>query len=189
MYRVDMVINWNPRQKMHGLIKVTRQALVDAAKYWHKAILPRHFKPGAVSRYRYPQVDTHYRARKVKRQGHADPLVWSGRLRDTVQKYVHFKGTGGGKGKAAGAQCRMHCGHLLTKRGGFNYATSRRKGGKPRIADLVVTVSPQESKQLAGMVQQRVVKFLKQKTGGNVRASSWLGRLGQLFTGRGRLAS
>lgn len=62
------------------LRRLTRAALEASGRTWHGTMRPWHFRPEAFARYPdvYRPRTAKYQARKRKRRGHNDPLVWSG---------------------------------------------------------------------------------------------------------------
>jgi hypothetical protein len=58
-----------------------KAAFHDLALFWHKHILPKHFKPGAEAEYGYSPRESKYLRRKYARWGHKTPLVWSGEMK------------------------------------------------------------------------------------------------------------
>lgn len=79
------------------ILKGVNQAM---AEYWHKYILPRHFKKGAQRRYGYQQRSKKHLQRKASRWGLSPdqwramenhPLVFTGALRDRVTRYAQVK--------------------------------------------------------------------------------------------------
>ena len=53
---------------------------------WRDRYLPMHFQAGATTRYGYEKRSAKYTARKRKKYGHSIPLVYTGRLRDTIRE-------------------------------------------------------------------------------------------------------
>lgn len=63
-----------------------RNGLNKAANFWRKKYAPLHFKPGAEARYGYRRRTETYKRRKLRKQGHQLPLVFTGALREAVTK-------------------------------------------------------------------------------------------------------
>lgn len=62
--------------------EVFAQAAREAAEYWHKRMLERHFEPSAPGRYpgAYANRTAAYQKRKGRIKRHQRPMVWSGAL-------------------------------------------------------------------------------------------------------------
>lgn len=60
--------------------KARQKAFASVMRGWYFKFLPRHFESGAEQRYGLPRREPKYIKRKLKRYGHAKPLVYSGRL-------------------------------------------------------------------------------------------------------------
>lgn len=99
-------IRINVKYDMPGLFaterdkrEVLRAAWADAGLKWHQEYLPRHFKPGASSRYGYRKRSEKYLARKVRdarrgkaTEGGAAPLVYSGLLKRSLTSLAEIRG-------------------------------------------------------------------------------------------------
>jgi len=79
--------------------EVLRAAWADAGLKWHQEYLPRHFKPGAASRYGYRPRSAAYLKRKAgdARRGRAieggtTPLVYSGLFKRSVTSLATIRG-------------------------------------------------------------------------------------------------
>lgn len=70
----------------HERARLIRQALVEVAQRWAANTLPEHFRRQAFTRWpdAYVWRTRNYDARKRRRFGHADPMVYSGRFRQEV---------------------------------------------------------------------------------------------------------
>lgn len=79
------------------ILKAVNEAM---AEYWHKNILPRHFKKGAQDRYGYQERTEQYLRRKARRFGRSPeqwesmrdfPLAFSGNLRRRITRFAQVK--------------------------------------------------------------------------------------------------
>lgn len=181
--RATLFLGWDPAKKIAGARAAVKEALLLGIQFWHKRFLPEHFRPGASGRYGYRQRSGDYLKRKAKDKPGAPDLVYSGRMRDACQKYMHYQASAGG------AKVRMHVGHLRTKTG-FNYATFRRKSGL-NLAAEVTTLLADEVKSIANVVRLHIRKWLAAKAGGRGasarNAAAALGRSG--YHGRSERAA
>jgi len=73
--------------------RIVKEALAEAAAYWHKKFAPRHFRSGAATRYGYTPRSENWRRRKRRVKGHALPLVWTGRTKRQVTRAARLTGT------------------------------------------------------------------------------------------------
>lgn len=64
--------------------KATKEAVQDTLDDWFLDILPVHFTLVGANRYGYVKRTIRYMKRKLKKFGHASPLVWSGEFRDAM---------------------------------------------------------------------------------------------------------
>ncbi len=63
------------------LNKITRTGFLALGVMWHKDFRPKHFTRGGAGEYGYRPRTTAYNAKKLKRFGHKDPLVFTGESR------------------------------------------------------------------------------------------------------------
>lgn len=195
--KVEFFYNWDPWKKVRGLLGAVKAGLMAAAKLWHDGILPEHFTAHGAAKYGYRPRSPKYQMRKLKRMGHADPLVYHGSLRDACLLYRHYTGSIGAAGRAT-ALVKMHVGFLRSKEG-FNYATSRYRSGL-YIPDEISTVAAEEIDVLRVVVQTRVMAFLQAReqkqtaaaqaaSAGNEAAAFGEGSLAEMGFGEGRFAA
>jgi len=63
---------------------ITEDALVGAIRMWHRRFLLRHFYVSAEKKYRYGKRTIGYLARKKRKQGHVQPLMFTGKMRSEL---------------------------------------------------------------------------------------------------------
>ncbi len=88
-------------QKTKRAFERILKAVNDAmGEYWHKNILPRHFKKGAQDRYGYQERTESYLKRKARRFGRSTeqwesmrdfPLAFSGNLRRRITRFKQVR--------------------------------------------------------------------------------------------------
>ncbi len=84
-----------PEHTLKVFNKAVRPALRKMLLWWHKQVLPGHFRPGAAAKYKYRRRSDKYRLRTARQmsspRSHLDPdanlpLVYSGRMRDQLMR-------------------------------------------------------------------------------------------------------
>lgn len=83
----------SPRGMAKAFQAAKREALSAVGRTWHDEFLPIHFTDAAQRRYHYADRSWRYVKRKRRIKGHATPLVWSGTLRDAVQRAYQITST------------------------------------------------------------------------------------------------
>jgi hypothetical protein len=78
---------------LRQLPKALEKANKDVGVEWFTKMLPGHFEPSAVSKYKYQPRTKGYQIRKAKKQGHQKPLVWSGAMSQALMSAGNIKGT------------------------------------------------------------------------------------------------
>lgn len=78
MFRA-VVLYTNPMEEdALAMQRGLRVGLKKGTEHWQRVIAPRHFKPGAATKYGYQRRTKAYSERKFRRFGHRLPLVWTG---------------------------------------------------------------------------------------------------------------
>jgi len=83
--RTTLVTQRSTAERVAEFGSVRREGLQEIARLWHTGYLPLHFREFAASRYGYQARSRQYQRRKRRRQGHARPMVWSGRMERDLQ--------------------------------------------------------------------------------------------------------
>lgn len=73
--------------------QIMREVNRGMLQRWAERYLPLHFEGGATQRYGYRPRSAGYVARKRRKVGHNIPLVYTGRLREAIQKGVIIRAT------------------------------------------------------------------------------------------------
>ncbi len=72
---------------------IRKAAYVGVAEYWHRVLRKKHFTKSAESEYGYARRQQEYTATKMRRFGHARPLVYTGRsMRRTAARKISGSG-------------------------------------------------------------------------------------------------
>lgn len=74
-----------------GVKKLAGKVLREVALYWHRRIMPGHFRAGAEQKYGYEPRKTRYQQMKQRRTGQNRPLVRSG-LSEKLSRTAKFTG-------------------------------------------------------------------------------------------------
>lgn len=61
-----------------GVKKLAGKALKETAIFWHRRMMPKHFRPSATQEYDYKERKTRYQQLKRRKTGQNRPLVKSG---------------------------------------------------------------------------------------------------------------
>lgn len=134
--------------------KIIKPVLQELVMFWHREMLPRHFKAGASRRYNFAQrkAGTWARKRRAVAAGKPDamlPLVLRGDTRDMVSRAIRVSGT------AKSATGRMAAPRVVT------HAV---RAGRPNLAAEITTVSPDEQRTLARMAADMIAARMNQNT-------------------------
>lgn len=143
----------SPETVAKALNPAVRSGLRDVVEAWHKDTLPKHFEPGAVSRYHYQPRSKRHEIRKAKRFHHRNPLQFSGTLRREVSRQVRISVTAsrGGMGRARG---------VMT---GPKYLYQYRKDyGQPDKAAELTMVTASEVEAMARALDHSVTVKLRE---------------------------
>lgn len=81
-----MIVRGGPAHYKKAYDNAKRDGFIEMAKEWGENMLPQHFAPGAEARYGYAPRTSKYMNSRAKRG--KPPLVFSGRLRDTVSGHT-----------------------------------------------------------------------------------------------------
>lgn len=92
----------NDKSHLRGLGRwmaaIRKQVMTDAANFWHRSIMPRHFNSGARAAYGYKPRQEKYQKFKLRKgsgQGRFIDLIFSGQSRRWMQEGVKVTGTQG----------------------------------------------------------------------------------------------
>lgn len=132
----------HPETTLKELKQAVKVELKNVVFDWHDGTLADHFKPSAVSKYKYKARTKKYRKKKHKLKGHGNPLVWSGLLRTQTTRSISVSGT---SKKATGRMSAP----------AYTYMNS--STGINKAAELTAVAQPEIAK-MAGTLQERVVK-------------------------------
>jgi len=133
-----------PRAVARELRAVVKEELQGVIAYWHRKMLKRHFKVGAVQRYRYRRRTEKYQRRKLRLKGHQEPLVWSGETRRMTIRQIRVSGT------SKSARGTMSAPRYFWMTG----------AGQPNKPAELTAVTRDEVLELAQVLDQRVTKRL-----------------------------
>lgn len=133
--------------KLTGVVNATRRRFAKHQKEgflrlgatWHKQFRPKHFTRRGAAEYGYDRRTRRYTATKMRRFGHADPLVFTGESR-TLAKARRLTGT------SKGSRLTMNVPAL----------NRRPKGKKQSMRDEMTVTSEGEMVRLTG----QLAKFL-----------------------------
>lgn len=129
--------------------EVLKAAWGDLGLHWHREYLPRHFAPGAASRYGFQQRTVAYLRRKLRaaRQGKATeggttPLVFTGLLKRSLTSL---------------ATIRAYPSRFTLEMEAPSYAPMRpRDANKPPLAAEATRVRPDEARAMATYLAGRI---------------------------------
>jgi len=147
MIRGTVVIEGSPRGMVKQFRQLVKEGLVNLIKnYWHREILPGHFKPEAKQRYKYAPRSIKYLRYKAKRRPMAGPLEFSGKSKRQLTRTIRVSGT---SKKATGAMTAP----------GYFWMTPK---GHPNKAEEATKVTKKETLAMAEMLNDRVTKRLNE---------------------------
>ena len=126
--------------------KVVREALTRFARgFWHRRILPQHFKEGAGRKYpgAYLPRTRNYTDRKQKKYGHRRPMVWTGTfMRGVLGHKPTVDSTTAGDSRSIKIKAQLNVGNRAAnlwsgkqRRGAGNAHDFRRSLGATNRAD------------------------------------------------------
>lgn len=94
MFVVDLQLTGASKLKDSVVNEIIRESLRDVGEYWHEHMLPKHFTKAGAREYGYTPrrgepgsgraFKGSYTAHKLKKKGHALPLVYSGETRQRL---------------------------------------------------------------------------------------------------------
>jgi len=124
----------------------TKIGLREAAKTWHRQMLPRHFVLGAARRYNFKSRSAAYQKRK-RRRGGPPALVWMGDLkRDAI----------------SGATVRTISDRVHATMRVPWYAKMVKKNPKlPNIPEELTTLRKEEAEELGEIVRETAARHLE----------------------------
>ena len=139
-----------PRAMRKEFRTVVKEGYRNAGIWWHAQIRPKHFTPAGASEYRYTprqgerqttgrRFRQTYTARKVREQGHRNPLMFTGqsrlftRLRDV-------------RATSKGVRVVMRAGNL----------TLRPPNTNINMADELTRISPADERAMARVFQKTI---------------------------------
>ena len=122
-------------------------ALGFAIEYRHRHQLRRHFERVAASRYHYKRRGWKYVQRKQRVNGHNNPLMWTGDMKQQVLRRLEVR-TLKTRARASG---RMK---------GPAYLHMRPKGNHPPMADELNKDTQAELRRLAQLVDRRSTRAI-----------------------------
>lgn len=122
--------------------EILRDGWFSIGRMWHRLYVPRHFTKAGAREYRYTprkgesgsgrRFKGSYVARKIKRWGHALPLVWTGESR-ALAKYAVF---------------RANKKRVKVQMPGLRKLNFRPRGGRINMVAEMQTVSDYERRKL-----------------------------------------
>jgi hypothetical protein len=128
--------------------KIVKPVLKQLIKIWHEKYMPRHFRSGAPTKYKYRRRKPESMRRKqilARTLGRSNlPLVFTGRLRREVSQTIKVVGT------KAGAR-----GTLKGPRYLYRYSKG---GARPHLAGEITTVSADEMAEQLKWIEQETLK-------------------------------
>ena len=136
----------SPRQHAKELRRARKIAYAEAAEYWHRRLLPKHFTTGAEERYGYQPRTEGYKYRKARAKGHTRPLVWSGETRRMVMRSASISTT------AKGATVKMRGPKYL-----YAYHKNR---WEPHKAEELTFTTKGEIHRMGQLVDRKVTRHL-----------------------------
>lgn len=145
----EIIEKGSPRQAERAFRKSAKAELPTTIEEWHKKYLPRHFKPGAASKYKYRRRSKKYQASKQAR-GQAQPLVLSGDLREQVLRQIKVSATG------TGASGRLRGPRYLIP------SNRRRSQRNPDMAAELLAATGDEVRSLSKSFETRVTRTLNE---------------------------
>ena len=151
MIGITVTEKGGPADTAREVTTAINAGLEGAVKYWHRNLVPGHFKQGAAHRYSYAPRTPAYCRRKGRVKGHQLPLVWSGTMRDQVLRRVDIKTM---KTRAS-ARGKVYA-------NAFNFASRRRASGRPGpdLGAEVLATADGERNALAQLTERRATKHL-----------------------------
>ena len=148
MIKGRMLMIASPKVMIRGLAKIFLEAMQEAGLRWHRDTLPKHFEPGASTRYQYESRTRAYRRRKQRLKGHGRPLEWSGTLKRAVTRMAQVTGS------KQTVRVKMDTGAAW-------YATARiRKHKMPDIPGELTKVTRDEERRMARLMERVVADGL-----------------------------
>ena len=142
----------SPRQVYRGMKQDQAAQLKVTGEHWHGAILPKHFDNSAFNRYKLkPRTDA-YTKRKLRRKGHARPLVWTGNLEKMVRGMFRLTGN------------RLRA--TVTMKGPRYLYQFRVDNVKAPIdkAEEITAMNKKDEKDLAAHMEKGMVRRMKRRT-------------------------
>ena len=124
-----------------------KSAWMAVGETWHKQILPKHFTPAGAKEYRYKKRTAKYQRRKLRKFGHQDPLVFTGRLRSEVSYRYRVIATAG-RGTKGKVKVRLY---------GPRYLFAYHKGLQVDKADELTRLSRADVRKL-GRAMDAILK-------------------------------
>ncbi|MBI9016896.1 MAG: hypothetical protein JEZ07_06500 [Phycisphaerae bacterium] len=133
--------------------KLVKPALITAAEYWQKRILPWHFKPSAAKKYNY-RKRTEKTIKKKERLARRNPdaklpLIESGATRRQLNRMVRIAGTSK---------------KVTAYLSGPSYVHMYSKGGGVYLAGEITATIDKEAEKLAGIVDTFITQRLNRDT-------------------------
>lgn len=132
--------------------EVVKAGYAHIGRYWHRVLLPKHFRHGAKQEYSYQPRDRWYLIRKARKFGHQLPLVFTGTLQSMVMGYEDVRAS------AKGVRVVLHGPpHLYKFRKDYN---------QPDKAEELTRISRADKRILAQELDKFITKKAKGKGGG-----------------------
>ena len=147
MARAKMIIVNGSKQKLRTVTKEMKGVLKQVVEYWHKELLPQHFKEGAARKYNYQPRSRNHIKRKRKKFGHAIPLVFSGHMSQSVMRPPRMTGN---KKKATA--------NLKGPRYLFQF---RKDFVQPDKAAEIIAVSRRDEQRMDNFMNKIMIKMLR----------------------------
>lgn len=142
--------------------QIMREVNRGILQRWADVYLPRHFEGGATQRYGYRVRTAKYTARKRRHFGHSIPLVYTGKLKETIQKNITIRGTQ----YRATLKSRGQFGSFVPKFQGTSKKTTT-TNNRPRVSTIQQTrgemerILPQEREELLKWGERRFYELAK----------------------------
>ena len=150
-YRAEISYEDPPKAVMRRAVRAAREGVADAARVWHRKLLPIHFTFAAVRRYAYAARTKKYEIRKAKLKRHRRPLVWSGETRRQATTAARFAARKSREDQVG--EARMPVPRY------FFYHPHNRASGRyiDKVAELTA-VTREEEQALGEVLRRRVLR-------------------------------
>ncbi len=89
--QITLTLQGGPRVLKRAMSRIIRDSLEVAAIYWYDKFLAKHFRREGFQRYHYKPRTKKYVKRKMRKYGHADPLVFTGESRQRAQQFIDLR--------------------------------------------------------------------------------------------------